>query len=412
MSLEKIVLAYSGGLDTTVMIKWLAEKYNAEIVTVTVNVGQQEDLKAVEDKALKLGVSRHYNIDATKEFVEDYVFPAIQANALYQEKYPLSTALARPLIAAKLVEVARKEKASAVAHGCTGKGNDQVRFEVSIRALAPELTVLAPVRKWGLTRDKEIEYAQKHGIPVILKEASYSIDQNLWGRSIESGPLEHLDTEPPEDAFSWTTSPEKAPDKPAYLTVKFEEGVPIALNGEELDGVTLIENLNRIAGAHGIGRIDHVEDRVVGLKSREVYECPAAACLLEAHRDLEKLVLTRHELMFKQYVDSQWSWLVYSGLWEDPLKKDLDAFIKTSQQRVSGSVKLKLFKGSVKTVARSSPFSLYDLRLATYDVKSTFDQSASEGFIEIWGLPTKVSSQLLAKLKSATKESEVSEDEK
>ncbi|MCD6465672.1 argininosuccinate synthase [Candidatus Bathyarchaeota archaeon] len=392
---RKIVLAYSGGLDTSVLIKWLQQKYDAEVITVTLDVGQKEDLEVIEKKALKLGVLKHYSIDAREEFVKNYVFPAIKANALYEGKYPVSTALSRPLIASKLVEVAEKEGADAVAHGCTGKGNDQVRFEVSVKALNPDLKVIAPVREWNMSRDAEIEYAKKHGIPIpVDKEKPYSIDQNLWGRSIECGVLEYPDKEPPEDAFEWTVSPEKAPEKPEYLTIEFEKGVPVALNGERMNPVDLIEVLNATAGKHGVGRIDHMEDRLVGIKSREVYECPAATVIIEAHKDLEKMVLTRHEVLFKQHVDAYWAYLVYAGLWMDPLREALDAFIDKTQERVTGKVRIKLYKGSAQIVGRSSPYSLYDIHLATYNIDTTFNQMASAGFIEIWGLPTRVARAL------------------
>ncbi len=381
--MEKVVLAYSGGLDTSVMIKWLAEKHGFEVITLTVDVGQQEDLKAIEDKAKKIGSVKHYTIDAKKEFVEKFIFPAIKANALYEAKYPLSSALSRPLIATKLVEIAKKENASAVAHGCTGRGNDQVRFEITVEALAPDLQIIAPVREWKLTRTEEIAYAKKHGIPITPKKHSYSIDQNLWGRSIECGVLDDPEKEPPPDVFEWTVSPEEAPTKPEYVTIKFESGVPVAVNDKKLDPVELIMFMNKFAGKHGVGRIDHIEDRVVGLKSREVYECPAATCILEAHKDLEKLVLTRHELTFKQHVDTEWSWLVYSGLWVDPLRMDLEAFINNTQERVSGEVKLKLFKGNAFVVGRSSPFSLY--------FEPKYNQSIAQGFVKLWGLPSKAS---------------------
>ncbi|MBS7654627.1 MAG: argininosuccinate synthase [Candidatus Bathyarchaeia archaeon] len=392
---EKIVLAYSGGLDTSVLIKWLQQKYNADVVTVTLDVGQKEDLKAIEMKAMNLGVLRHYSIDAKEEFVKNYIFPAIKANALYEGKYPVSTSLSRPLIALKMVEVAEEEGADAVAHGCTGKGNDQVRIEISVKALNPNLKVIAPVREWNMTRDAEIEFAKEHGIPIpVDKDRPYSIDQNLWGRSIECGILEYPDKEPPEDAFEWTVPPEKAPNEPEYISIEFECGVPRALNGEGMNPVDLIETLNVIAGKHGVGRIDHIEDRLVGIKSREVYECPAATLIIEAHRDLEKMVLTRHEVLFKQHIDAYWAYLVYAGLWMDPLKEDLDAFIDKTQEKVAGEVKIKLYKGNAQVVGRSSPYSLYDLHLATYNIDTTFNQMASAGFIEIWGLPTKVSKAL------------------
>jgi len=392
---RKIVLAYSGGLDTSVLLKWLQQKYDAELITVTLDVGQKEDLEKIEEKAKNLGAIKHYSIDAKDEFVKDYVFPAIKANALYEGKYPVSTALSRPLIAEKLVEVAKKEGADAIAHGCSGKGNDQVRIEVSAKALAPEIDVIAPVREWGMTRDAEIKFAEENGIPIPVDiDKPYSVDQNLWGRSIECGILEHPDVEPPEEIYEWTTSPEKAPDEPEYLNIYFENGVPTALNGEEMKPVRLIESLNMIAGKHGVGRVDHIEDRLVGIKSREVYECPAALVIIEAHKDLEKLVLTRHEVSFKHQVDALWSTLVYTGLWMDPLREDLDAFINATQKRVCGDVKIKLYKGAFHIVGRSSPLSLYDLNLATYNIESRFDQSSSKGFIELWGLPTRMASAL------------------
>ena len=398
---RKIVLAYSGGLDTSVLLKWLQEKYEADVVTVTLDVGQKEDLDAIEEKAKKLGVINHYSLDTKQEFVEKYVFPAIKANALYEEKYPVSTALSRPLIAEKLVKIAEKEGADAIAHGCTGKGNDQVRIEVTAKALAPEISVIAPVREWKMTRDAEIEFAKQHGIPVpVSVEKPYSVDQNLWGRSVECGILENPDMEPPEDIFEWTTSPEKAPDKPEYLTLEFENGVPKEVNNKTMKPLMLIDYVNEAAGRNGVGRIDHIEDRLVGIKSREVYECPAATVIIEAHKDLEKLVLTRHEFSFKQQVDTLWSNLVYTGLWNDPLKEDLDAFIESTQKRVNGKVKLKLYKGGLRVVGRSSPMSLYDADLATYNIKSTFNQSSSAGFIELWGLQTRVANALKRKSKA------------
>ena len=395
---RKVVLAYSGGLDTSVAIKWLQEKCDSDVITATIDVGQKEDLKEIGDKAEYLGVKKHYSIDAKREFVQDYIFPAIKSNALYQGKYPLATALARPLIAVKLVEIAKKEGADAISHGCTGKGNDQIRFDVTIKALAPRIKIIAPVREWGMSRDKEIEYAKEKKIPINVEKSIYSIDQNLWGRSVECGPLEDPMTEPPEDAFQWTSSPQKAPDKPLYLTLNFEEGVPTAIDGRILGGIELIESLNKMGGDHGIGRVDHVEDRIVGIKSREVYECPAAQIILEAHKDLEKFVLTRHELSFKRYVDDQWSFLAYSGLWVDPLRSELDAFINETQRRVTGHVRIRLYKGSATVVGRSSRYSLYDRNLATYDVDSKFDQSLATGFIELWGLPTVAARNLMDKL--------------
>ncbi len=388
--LQKIVLAYSGGLDTSVSIKWLQEKYDADVVTVTLDVGQQEDLNEIAEKARMLGAISHYSISVVEEFLKNYIFPSIKANGLYEGKYPLSTALARPLIATTLVEVAEKEGAFAVAHGCTGKGNDQVRFDVTIKTLNPNLKIIAPVREWNLSRDQEIKYAKENGVPIKAQKSVYSVDQNLWGRSIESGPLEDPSVEPPTDAFEWTKPLDETPDEPGYLEIHFESGVPVSANGNSYDPIHLISYVNEFAGNHGVGIIDHMEDRLVGIKSREVYECPAAVCILEAHRDLEKLVLTRSELAFKTQVEQQWSWLVYTGLWLDPLREDLDAFIDATQTRVDGSVKLKLFKGGFRVVERSSPNSLYDLNLATYEGVSKFDQTAAVGFIDLWGLPSRV----------------------
>jgi argininosuccinate synthase len=393
------VLAYSGGLDTSVIIKWLQEKYTAEIITVTVNVGQTENLKEVEDKANNLGVLKHYSIDAKDEFAKEYVFPAIKANALYEGKYPISTTLSRPLIVKKMVEIAEKEGAAALAHGCTGKGNDQVRFDISIGALAPDLKIIAPVREWNMTRAEEIEYAKANDIPVSTAAKKYSIDQNIWGRSIECGVLEDASHEPPEDVFEWTVSPEKAPDTPEYITITFEAGAPVALNKEALAPLALIETLNATAGKHGVGRIDHIEDRMVGIKSREIYECPAATVLLEAHKDLEKMVLTRHEVMFKQQIDAQWTFLAYAGLWMDPLMEDLDAFINKSQEKVAGDVRVKIYKGNAQIIGRSSSMSLYDMNLVNYNIKNGFNQTHSKGFIELWGLQTRMSNILKLKAK-------------
>ncbi len=401
--IDKIVLAFSGGLDTSVAAKWLAEKYGAEVVTVTVDVGQQEDLKAIAARAKAIGVKSHHSIDAKDEFAEKYIDRAIKANAMYEEAYPLSTALSRPLICTKLVEIARREKASAIAHGCTGKGNDQVRFEVTARSLAPDIRVIAPVREWGLSRDEEIQYAKKHGIRISEKKSVFSTDQNLWGRSIECGPLEDPATEPPEEVYEWTTSPTRAPEKPEYISLEFDEGTPISLNGEVLKLSKLIGQLNVLAGKHGVGRIDHIENRLVGIKSREVYECPAAACILVAHKDLEKLVVTRHEAQFKTIVENKWSNLIYEGLWMEPLRDDLDAFIDTMQERVTGEVRLRLHRGLAVPVGRTSPYSLYNIGLATYDASSTFDQSLAEGFIKLWGLPTTTAKRILLQKESEEK---------
>jgi argininosuccinate synthase len=384
----RVVLAYSGGLDTSVILLLLREKYNAEVITVTVDVGQEDDLNEVASKAESLGSVKHYTIDAKEEFIDNYVFPALKANALYQGKYPLSSALSRPLIASKLVEVAKKEDAEAIAHGCSGKGNDQIRFDLTIKALDPSIKVIAPVRDWGLSRDWEYEYAKSRGIKFKVK--FFSVDDNLWGRSIECGVLDDPMVEPPEEVFRWTTSPEKAPNEPEYISITFSKGVPVAINGDKMDKVQLIRTLNYIAGKHGIGRIDHIEDRVVGLKSREVYECPAAITLIEAHKDLEKMVLTKRELMFKELVDSMWTELVYGGLWVEPLRKDLEVFIDYVEGRVSGDVRLKLFKGNVMVVGRKSENAIYDPKLTTYESYTVLSQEYAKGFIELWGLQSVV----------------------
>jgi len=394
---DTVVLAYSGGLDTSVCIKWLQEKYQADVITLTLDLGQQENLKEIGKRAYAIGARNHYEVDARAEFVADYLYPAIKANGLYEGKYPLSTALGRPLIAEKLVETAEREGAIAVAHGCTGKGNDQVRIDVTVRSLNPSLKVIAPLREWNMTRDEEINYAQKQGIPIKPSRSIYSVDQNLWGRSIESGPLEHPDQEPLGDAFEWTTNPEDAPDAPGYLDLEFVEGVPARVNGRDLEPVELIQFVNQVAGSHGVGIIDHIEDRLVGIKSREVYECPAALTLIEAHRDLEKLVLTRNELSFKSAIESEWAWLVYSGLWMEPLRTALDSFIETTQRRVTGRVRVKLYKGSLRVVGRSSENALYRLELATYNKGSTFDQRNAVGFIELWGLQSRVAAKISKK---------------
>jgi len=390
---EKVVLAYSGGLDTSVSIKWIKDKYNLDVVTCTVDVGQREDLSGIGEKAKEIGAVNHYQLDAKEEFVSRFVFPSIKANSLYEGSYPLGTALARPLLAEKLVQVAEKEGAVAVAHGCTGKGNDQVRFDVTIKAMNPDLKIIAPVREWNMNREDEIKYAQNNNIPITVSKSIYSVDQNLWGRSIESGPLEDPFTEPPDDAFEWCIPAARAPDKPDYLEIEFENGIPISVDGRSLSPVEIIRYVNLKAGQNGFGIVDHIEDRLVGIKSREVYECPAALTLIGAHKDLEKLVLTRHELSFKSKVEEEWSWLVYSGLWMEPSRLALDAFVDKTQERVSGTVRVKLYKGSMRVVGRKSPQSLYQHKLSTYDRTSTFDQNAAVGFIELWGLPSRVANE-------------------
>ncbi|MBN1862939.1 MAG: argininosuccinate synthase [Dehalococcoidales bacterium] len=391
---DKVVLAYSGGLDTSVAIRWLKETYNLEVIAVTADVGNERDFSAIREKALNTGAVKALIIDAKDTFVKDYVFPALRANAIYEGVYPLATALSRPLIAKLLVDVARKEKAAAVAHGCTGKGNDQVRFEVSVAALAPEMKVLAPAREWGMTRQETIDYAQRYGIPVPITAASpYSIDENLWGKSIECGVLEDPWVEPPEDAFTWTKSPEAAPNTPGYIEIGFEQGIPVSLNGQKMDGVSLIRKLNEAAGEHGVGRIDHLESRLVGIKSREIYEAPAALVLLQAHRALEALNLTRDQSRFNDRVAQEYADLVYNGLWFTALRQDLASYVQSAQRSVTGEVRVKLFKGASRIVGRKSPYSLYSHSLATYDEGDEFDQSASPGFIHIWGLPARTQAQ-------------------
>jgi argininosuccinate synthase len=387
---EKVILAYSGGLDTSVAIRWLEEKYNLKVATLTVDVGGVSDLDGIRKKALKLGAIKALVIDAREAFVESYVFPAIQADAVYEGQYPLATALARPLIAQLLVKTAKKERAKMVAHGCTSKGNDQVRLDVGVAALAPELKVIAPAREWKMTREQTIKYAQAHNIPIpITKARPYSIDQNLWGRGIECGVLEDTWNEPPEHIFLWTTSPEKTPARPAYLEIGFENGIPVSLNGRKVAPVTLVEKVHEMAGKHGVGRIDHVENRLVGIKSREVYEAPAAVVLLKAHQALEDLVLTKEQLRFKARVASEYADLIYNGLWFTGMRQDLAAYVESTQRYVTGTIRVKLFKGNCRIVGRKSPYSLYDYSLATYDKGDVFDHTASPGFIHIWGLPVR-----------------------
>ncbi len=388
MSRKKIVLAYSGGLDTSVAIRWLQER-GFDVIALTVDVGQPGDLGEIKEKAERLG-AKAYVVDARQEFAEQYILPALKANAMYEGQYPLSTALARPLIGKHLVAIARREGAKFVAHGCTGKGNDQVRFDLCTTALAPELTVIAPARVWEMTREQEIAYAKERGIPVPVANGSpYSTDENLWGRSVECGVLEDPRIEPPEEVFAWTTDPSKAADEPAYVTVRFDAGTPVALDGHRTDVTSIIVALNELAGQHGVGRIDHMESRVVGIKSREVYECPAATVLTKAHQALEALVLPRDVLDFRRLVENRYATLIYDGLWFTPLREALDAFVESTQERVTGDVSVKLFKGSATVVGRASPNSLYDHALATYSKGDQFRQEMAEGFIYVWGLPAR-----------------------
>jgi argininosuccinate synthase len=389
----KVVLAYSGGLDTSVCVRYLQTLHKLDVITVTVDCGQEDDFENIENKAESLGAIKHVYIDAREEFAQDYVIPSIKANGLYEGKYPLATALARPLIAAKVVEVANKENASAIAHGCTGKGNDQVRFDITMHALNADLKIIAPIRDLNLTRDVEMTFAKEQNIPVSAEAKKYSIDLNLWGRAVEGGNIEDPNFEPPEEAFQFINFYN---DKTGYMDIEFEQGVPIAVDGKRMHLVDAIQYVNSKAGGHGVGIVDHIEDRIVGIKSREVYEAPAAMTIIEAHKDLEKLVLTRHELAFKQIVDSQWSWLVYCGLWNDPLRTDLDRFIDATQNRVSGKVRLKMEKGSFRVVGRESKYSLYKNSLATYTTGSIFDQRLAKGFVELWGLQSIIANSVVS----------------
>ena len=397
MTKEKIVLAYSGGLDTSVAIKWLLEE-GYDVIACCLDVGERKNLDFIKEKALKMGASASYTIDAKEEFANDFALIALQAHAYYEGKYPLISALSRPLIAKKLVEVAEKEGATAIAHGCTGKGNDQVRFEVAIHSLAPSMKVIAPVREWKWSREEEIAYAQKHEIPVPIDlDNPFSIDQNLWGRSNECGILENPWIAPPEVAYELTNSLETTPDTPDTIEIEFLAGVPVALNGVSLSLSELIIQLNTLAGKHGVGRIDHIENRLVGIKSREVYEAPGAVTLITAHKELEDLTFVRDIAHFKPLIEQKITEMIYNGLWFNPLTEALVDFLKTTQQYVNGTVRVKLFKGHAIVEGRKSPNSLYDEELATYTSADTFDQEAAVGFIKLWGLPTQVSAEVLKK---------------
>jgi argininosuccinate synthase len=388
---EKIAVAYSGGLDTSVIAKWLQEKYHADVITVSANLGQQKELVGIEEKAYKTGAKKAIVLDLREEFATEYIFPALKAGALYEHTYPMATSLGRPLIAKALVEVAKAEGCTAVAHGCTGKGNDQVRFEAAIAALAPDLKVYAPLREWEFkSREEEIEYCQRRGIPVkATKENPYSIDENMWGTSIECGVLENPRVAPPEDAYQRTVSPEHAPNESVTVEIEFENGVPMSLDGKTLPPVELIMKLNEIAGAHGIGRLDLIENRLVGIKSRELYEAPAATVLHFAHRELERLTLDKDTMHYKAKVANDYADLIYNGLWFSPLRFALNAFVEETQKVVNGVVTLKLYKGNLTLLSRWSPNSLYDERLATYTEEDQFDHKASIGFIKIYSLPLK-----------------------
>lgn len=392
MSNPKVVLAYSGGLDTSVAIKWLGDQ-GYSVVACCLDVGEGKDLNFIQEKALTVGAVQSYVIDAKEEFASEYALMALQAHALYENKYPLISALSRPLIARKLVEVAEKEGAVAVAHGCTGKGNDQVRFEVAIQALNPELEVLAPVREWSWSREEEIEYAKQKNIPIPINlDSPFSIDQNLWGRSNECGILEDPWAAPPEEAYELTASLENAPNTADIVEIGFEKGVPVSLNGKNYSLAQLILELNTLAGKHGVGRVDHVENRLVGIKSREVYECPGAMTLIKAHKELEDLTLVKEVAHFKPVIEKKIAELIYEGLWFSPLQNALAAFLQETQTFVTGTVRVKLFKGHAIIEGRKSPYSLYDEKLATYTSEDEFDHNAAVGFIKLWGLPTKVQS--------------------
>lgn len=393
MSNPKVVLAYSGGLDTSVAINWIKDQ-GYDVVACCLDVGEGKDLDFIKEKALTVGAVESYVIDAKEEFARDYALVSLQAHTLYEEKYPLVSALSRPLISKKLVEIAEEVGAVAIAHGCTGKGNDQVRFEVSIQALNPNLQVLAPVREWGWSREEEIEYAKQKNIPIPINlDSPFSIDQNLWGRANECGILEDPWATPPHDAYELTTALEDTPDTPDFVEISFVKGVPVSLNDQAYDSLSqLILDLNVLAGKHGVGRIDHVENRLVGIKSREVYECPAAMTLITAHKELEDLTLVKEVAHFKPVIGKKLSELIYEGLWFSPLRDALTAFLEETQKYVTGTVRVKLFKGHAIVEGRKSDYSLYDEKLATYTSDDEFDHNAAVGFIKLWGLPTKVQS--------------------
>lgn len=392
---EKVILAYSGGLDTSVAITWLSKDY--DVIAVCMDVGEGNDLDFIHDKALKVGAIESHVIDVKDEFAEDYVLVALQGHTFYEQKYPLVSALSRPLISKKLVEIAHQTGATTIAHGCTGKGNDQVRFEVAIASLDPQLKVIAPVREWKWSREEEITYAKENGVPIPADlDSPYSVDQNLWGRANECGVLENPWNIAPEDAYDLTVAPEDAPDSPEFVEIEFKAGVPVALDGKAYKLADLILELNDLAGKHGVGRIDHVENRLVGIKSREVYECPGAVTLLAAHKEIEDLTLVRELAHFKPIIENELSNLIYNGLWFNPATEALIAYLKSTQTVVNGVAKVKLYKGSATVVARKSDNSLYDESLATYTSADTFDQDAAIGFIKLWGLPSKVHAEVQA----------------
>ncbi len=391
-----VVLAYSGGLDTSVAVTWIQETYGLDVITLTIDMGTHEDLEMIRGRALEVGAVKALVVNAADAFVDYFLWPALRAGALYEGVYPLATALGRPLIAKLLVDTARQEGAGAVAHGCTGKGNDQVRFDVGIQTLAPDLRIIAPAREWGMTREQEMDYAAEHDITIdVTKKSPYSTDENVWGRSVECGVLEDPWAEPPEDAYAWTVNPADGPDEPEYIEIDFETGVPVAVNGRAMGGVALIEEVNAIAGRHGVGRIDHIENRVVGIKSREIYEAPGAVVLHAAHAALESMTLTRPAMRFKDVVSAHYADLIYDGLWFSKFHQDLAAYVLSSQQVVNGTARMRLYKGQVVKTGLRSEFSLYNKALATYGEGDQFDHKAALGFIALHGLPTRVQARVL-----------------
>ena len=393
MAKDKIVLAYSGGLDTSVAVPWLQENYNAEVITLTIDLGMV-DLESIRQRALQVGAVKAMTVDGRETLVNEFLYPALQAGAIYEEQYPLATALGRPLIARYLAEAAQSEGAYAVAHGCTGKGNDQVRIEVGIAALAPELKVIAPIREWGMSREDEIEYGQARNLPINASQSRFSVDENLWGRSAEAGELEDPWQEPPEEAFAWTKALSGTPADPAFLEIHFELGIPTQVDGESMAGIDLISHLNTVAGAHGVGRVDHVENRLVGIKSREIYEAPAATVLHAAHQALETLTLTKEQARTKAKIVQEYADVVYNGLWFTHHRQDLDAYVRSTQRYVTGDVRVRLHRGTCMVVGRRAPQALYQYHLATYDRSDQFDHAAAEGFISIYGLPVRTQNQV------------------
>lgn len=393
MKVKKVILAYSGGLDTSVILKWLQEKYNCEVIAFSADLGQEsEEYDLIKKRAYAAGASKVFIEDLKEEFVSDYIVPAIKANAVYENKYYLATALGRPLISKRMIEIARTEGADAIAHGCTGKGNDQVRIEASAYALMPDVKIIAPVRFWEMkSRQEEIDYAKKHNIPInVSAQKIYSIDENLWGKAIECGVLEDPRVEPPEDIYQITKALDDTPAKAEYIDISFEKGIPVALNNKKMSLLAIIGELNKAGGRYGIGRVDMIENRLVGIKSREIYESPAAEIIIKAHRELEALTLDRETLHYKEYISQKYSELVYYGLWFSPLREALQAFVEKTQQTVTGNIKLKLQKGNAIVASRRSKYSLYNYELATYEPEDKFEHKDSEGFIKIWSLPLRV----------------------